>query len=42
VALLEREFADLMGTKYALAVSSCSAAIFLSLRALDLRPGPAC
>ncbi|MDG4649127.1 aminotransferase class I/II-fold pyridoxal phosphate-dependent enzyme [Roseibacterium sp. SDUM158017] len=39
VALLEREFADLMGVKYALAVSSCSAAIFLSLRALDLAPG---
>ncbi|WP_239025472.1 DegT/DnrJ/EryC1/StrS family aminotransferase [Roseicyclus persicicus] len=39
VALLEREFADLMGAKYALAVSSCSAAIFLSLRALDLAPG---
>jgi dTDP-4-amino-4,6-dideoxygalactose transaminase len=39
VALLEREFADHMGTKYALAVSSCSAAIFLSLRALDLKPG---
>lgn len=36
VALLEREFADLMGTKYALAVSSCSAALFLSLCALDL------
>jgi dTDP-4-amino-4,6-dideoxygalactose transaminase len=41
VALLEREFADLMGTKYALAVSSCSAAIFLSLSALDLRPARA-
>ena len=39
VALLEREFADLMGVKYALAVSSCSAAIFLCLRALDLAPG---
>lgn len=39
VALLEREFADLMGAKYALAVSSCSAAIFLSLEALDLTPG---
>lgn len=36
VALLEREFAEFMGAKYALAVSSCSAAIFLSLRALDL------
>jgi dTDP-4-amino-4,6-dideoxygalactose transaminase len=36
---LEREFADLVGVKYALAVSSCSAAIFLSLCALDLAPG---
>ncbi|MBF9044635.1 aminotransferase class I/II-fold pyridoxal phosphate-dependent enzyme [Rhodobacterales bacterium HKCCE4037] len=39
VALLEREFADLMGTKYALAVSSCSAALFLSLEALGLPKG---
>ena len=39
VALLEREFADLLGAKYALAVSSCSAAIFLSLEALALTPG---
>ncbi|AKS45571.1 dTDP-4-amino-4,6-dideoxygalactose transaminase [Octadecabacter temperatus] len=36
VSLLEQEFAALMGTKYALAVSSCSAALFLSLEALDL------
>jgi dTDP-4-amino-4,6-dideoxygalactose transaminase len=36
VSLLEREFAALLGTKYALAVSSCSAALFLSLKALDL------
>ncbi len=36
VTLLEREFAELMGSKYALAVSSCSAALFLSLMALDL------
>lgn len=36
VALLEREFAAMMGTKYALAVSSCSAALFLSLKALGL------
>ncbi len=36
VALLEREFAHAMGAKYALAVSSCSAALFLSLKALDL------
>ncbi|MEP2639806.1 aminotransferase class I/II-fold pyridoxal phosphate-dependent enzyme [Roseobacter sp.] len=39
VALLEAEFATLMGSKYALAVSSCSAALFLSLKALDLPRG---
>lgn len=39
VALLEQEFAALLGAKYALAVSSCSAALFLSLRALDLPRG---
>lgn len=36
VSLLEVEFAQMMGSKYALAVSSCSAALFLSLLALDL------
>ncbi len=36
VTLLEREFAALLGSKYALAVSSCSAALFLSLKALGL------
>lgn len=36
VSLLEQEFAAMMGAKYALAVSSCSAALFLSLKALDL------
>ncbi|WP_298915163.1 aminotransferase class I/II-fold pyridoxal phosphate-dependent enzyme [uncultured Roseobacter sp.] len=36
VSLLEAEFAQRMGSKYALAVSSCSAALFLSLKALDL------
>jgi dTDP-4-amino-4,6-dideoxygalactose transaminase len=36
VSLLEQEFAAMMGVKYALAVSSCSAALFLSLKALDL------
>jgi dTDP-4-amino-4,6-dideoxygalactose transaminase len=36
VTLLEQEFAALLGTKYALAVSSCSAALFLSLKALGL------
>jgi len=39
VALLEREFAEAMGVRHALAVSSCSAALFLSLKALDLRRG---
>ena len=39
VAMLEREFAELLGSRYALAVSSCSAALFLSLKALDLPRG---
>lgn len=36
VTLLEAEFAELIGSKFALAVSSCSAALFLSLKALEL------
>ncbi len=36
VALLEAEFAQALGSKFALAVSSCSAALFLSLKALGL------
>ncbi len=39
VALLESEFAALLGSRYALAVSSCSAALFLALKALDLPRG---
>ncbi len=39
VALLEAEFAAALGSKYALAVSSCSAALFLTLKALDLPRG---
>jgi dTDP-4-amino-4,6-dideoxygalactose transaminase len=39
VALLEQEFADLLGARYALAVASCSAALFLSLKALGLPRG---
>ncbi|MBD3678879.1 MAG: aminotransferase class I/II-fold pyridoxal phosphate-dependent enzyme [Rhodobacteraceae bacterium] len=39
VALLEKEFAEMMGSKYALAVASCSAALFLSLKALGLPRG---
>ena len=36
VSVLEAEFAQMMGSRYALAVSPCSAALFLSLLALDL------
>lgn len=36
VALLEQEFAQALGVKYALAVASASAALFLSLKALGL------
>ncbi|WP_373352870.1 DegT/DnrJ/EryC1/StrS family aminotransferase [Pseudoroseicyclus sp. CXY001] len=39
VTLLEREFAEMLGSRYALAVSSCSAALFLSLEALQLPKG---
>ncbi len=39
VTLLEKEFAELIGAKFALAVASCSAALFLSLKALDLPQG---
>lgn len=39
VTLLEAEFAQMLGSKYALAVASCSAALFLSLKALDLPRG---
>jgi perosamine synthetase len=39
VSLLEEEFAAFLGSRYALAVSSCSAALFLALKALDLPRG---
>ncbi|PWR04207.1 aminotransferase [Meridianimarinicoccus roseus] len=39
VTLLEAEFAQMLGSRYALAVASCSAALFLSLKALDLPRG---
>ncbi len=39
VARLEAEFASYMGVRYALAVASCSAALFLALKALDLPRG---
>ena len=37
--LLEQEFAAMIGSRFALAVSSCSAALFLSMKALDLPEG---
>ena len=39
VKLLEENFAKILGVKYALAVSSCSAALFLALKALQLPNG---
>ncbi|MEL6915767.1 MAG: aminotransferase class I/II-fold pyridoxal phosphate-dependent enzyme [Pseudomonadota bacterium] len=39
VSRLEESFAARMGTNYAVAVSSCSAALFISLKALGLAPG---
>ena len=39
VTLLERDFAAFLGSRYALAVSSCSAALFLAMKALDLPRG---
>jgi dTDP-4-amino-4,6-dideoxygalactose transaminase len=39
VALLEAEFAEMMGSRYALAVASCSAALFLAMKAMDLPRG---
>jgi perosamine synthetase len=39
VAAFETEFAEWVGAEHAIAVSSCTAAIELSLRALDLEPG---
>ncbi|SIS54712.1 DegT/DnrJ/EryC1/StrS family aminotransferase [Phaeovulum vinaykumarii] len=39
VSLLEADFAAEMGMDYALAVSSCSSALFLALKALDLPAG---
>lgn len=39
VALLERDFAAFLGSRYALAVASCSAALFLAMKALGLPRG---
>lgn len=39
VARLEQDFARHMGARFALALNSCSSAIFLGLRALGIKPG---
>lgn len=39
VTQLEKDFAKYVGTKYALAVNSCSSAIFLSLIGSGIKPG---
>lgn len=39
VALFEREFADLLGRRYAIAVNSCGASLFLALRSAGVAPG---
>ena len=39
VSRFEAEFAAYLGVPFALAVNSCSSALFLALRALDLKPG---
>jgi perosamine synthetase len=39
VAKLETEFAEFMGVPFALAVNSCSSALFLSLQAIGIAPG---
>jgi dTDP-4-amino-4,6-dideoxygalactose transaminase len=39
VAKLEREFAEFMSIPFALAVNSCSSALFLSLKAIGMAPG---
>jgi perosamine synthetase len=39
VSLLEREFAQYIGTKYAVAFNSCSSAIFTSLLCANVKPG---
>ncbi len=39
VATLERDFAQLLGRRYAVALNSCGSALFLALRAAGVRPG---
>jgi len=39
VAALEREFADYLGVKYAVAMNSCGSTLFVALKCLDVKPG---
>ena len=39
VALLEKEFAEFVGARFALAVNSCGSAMYLSLLCLGVKPG---
>lgn len=39
VSLLEKEFAEYVGMKYALAVNSCTAALSIALFVLNIKPG---
>ena len=39
VALLEQEYADYVGTRYCLGLSSCGSAIYVALKSVDLAPG---
>jgi dTDP-4-amino-4,6-dideoxygalactose transaminase len=39
VSLLEKEFAELVGQKYAIAMNSCSSALFVSLISAGVKPG---
>ena len=39
VALLEREFAELMGSKYAVALNSCGCAMFVALKSVGVQAG---
>ena len=39
VALLEKDFAEYLGVKYALALNSCSSAIYLALICSNVKPG---
>jgi dTDP-4-amino-4,6-dideoxygalactose transaminase len=39
VALLEKEFADYVGTKYCAAFSSCGSSIYVALKGAGVQPG---